>query len=470
MEEARIKGIKMTRVSGEWQSLIARVIVACIMTLLFRVVLDIMYVYYISRFYAGDFPLNANSLHRMIESYAIALMLTILIVSSLYHRWRPSGIVLVLYFVVVMLPLSSLYGLADAHAAFVYAAAGCFAVLIAVTEILPKIRLPRPGRDLVYLGMTAVSGISAYVYGWLALTGGLERLSFDLLSVYEVRAEYVQTLGPYMGYFVPWQAYVINIFVLCYALERRNYLLLCLTAIMQLLLFGMTGHKSFFLALLLVCGVYIVWQRKNAISFIILGASLLTLASYAYFLISGNEFVSSILIRRLFFVPASLHVIYYDFFSQPEHPFYMLSDSILRPFIQNPYGISMPKVIAFTYWDKDFWPDVGYLGDAYGNFGFLGMLIFSIILGVVLRIVDSLGSRLPSHIVAAMISMPAMALTESAFFTSMLTHGLILAILMLWMFSKIMARDERVLIEQRIVPPDHASEQNAGAVSEHSII
>jgi len=38
--------------------------------------------------------------------------------------------------------------------------------------------------------------------------------------------------------------------------------------------------------------------------------------------------------------------IYYDFFSQPEHPFYMLSDSFMNNIFRNPYGISMPSVAS----------------------------------------------------------------------------------------------------------------------------
>jgi hypothetical protein len=194
----------------------------------------------------------------------------------------------------------------------------------------------------------------------------------------------------------------------------------------------MTGHKSFLLAPVLAIGVYLLWQKRNFFSWIIMGAFLLTLVSYGCFLVTGVELVPSLFVRRLFFVPARLHVLYYDFFSQPEHPFYMLSDSIFRGFLKNPYGMPMPRVIALTYWGREFWPDVGYLGDAYGNFGLLGMFLFSIILGIVLRIADSVGSHLPPNFVAAAIVMPAMALTESALFTSILTHGWILAVLMLW--------------------------------------
>ncbi|RKY92952.1 hypothetical protein DRQ15_00820 [candidate division KSB1 bacterium] len=434
----------MTRVFSKKQNLDARIMLVCVMILFFRGLLDFLYADYITKFYAYQgFQLHANSIFRFLQSYAIILILGAWLALALYQRRRPSGIVLALYFVVVMIPLSSLYGLADAPLPFVYAASACFTLVIAIFWFLPRVRVPRPGRDLVYLGITTLLGMSLYTYGYLLLTGGLSRFSFDLLSVYAVRAEYAQTRGPFIGYFVPWQAHVFNIVLFCLGLLRRNRWLLSVAIFGQLLLFGMTGHKSFLLAPALTAGVYLIWQKKNFLSYILGGAFLLALGSYVLFLITGNEFVPSLFVRRLFFVPANLHVKYYEFFSQPEHPFYMLSDSILKPFIENPYGQPMVSVIAHAYWGREFWPDVGYLGDAYGNFGFLGMFLFSAILGVMLCIVDSIGSRLPPHFVAAMISMPAMAITESALFTSMLTHGLIPAVLVLWILNTLEARQTR---------------------------
>ena len=428
------KGLKVSalRIPLKVPSIAIRVASVCCATILFRVVLDFLYVSYVTHFYAGDFPISGNSTIRLVESYVVALILCIWIATSLYRQWRPSGIVLILYFVIVMVPLSSQYGLADAPSALMYAAAGSIVLLTIVTELHPKLKLPKPSRELVYMVIIGLLGISIYVYGWLLFTGGLGRLNWNLLRVYEVRTEYVQSLGPFMGYFVPWQAYVINIYGLLSALRRRAYWLLGLIVLAQLFLFGMTGHKSFLLAPLLAIGVYLTLRKRNFFFWIVMGASLLALVSYGYFLVTGVEFVPSLFIRRLFFVPARLHVLYYDFFSQPNHPFYMLSDSILRGIVDNPYGMPMVRVIALTYWGREFWPDVGYLGDAYGNFGLLGMFVFSVILGYMLRLVDSAGSGLPPNFVAAVIVMPAMALTESALFTSLLTHGLILAVLMLW--------------------------------------
>jgi len=101
------------------------------------------------------------------------------------------------------------------------------------------------------------------------------------------------------------------------------------------------------------------------------------------------------------------------------------------------------RVISWTYWGRDFGPNVGYLGDAFANFGFMGMFLFSMILGVFLRIVDSISRHLPANLIAAIIAVPAMALANSALFTSLLTHGFILSLIMIWLLQKVEERHAR---------------------------
>lgn len=431
------QGISTAQGKSHSLSLYAHVALVCFATLLFRGVIDFLYVEYVTRFFSAEFPLIEGGLLRMVESYIIMLLLIIFITRSLRRQWRPSGIVPLIYFIVVMVPLYSLYGLADAPASLVYAATGSIIVLVAVTELLPRLRVPKPGPGFVHLWIILLFAMSVYVYGWLIFTGGLQRLNFNLLTVYDVRAEYVETRGPLMGYLIPWQGYVINILAFLYALRQRSYWLLAIVVLSQVLLFGMTGHKSFILAPLFSVGVYHIWRKRSAILLILIGSILIAAISYAYFLAFSDEFPPSLFVRRLFFVPALLHVLYYDFFSQPDHPFYMLSDSFLRYLVPNPYEMPTVHVIALNYFGREFSPNVGYLGDAYGNFGVLGMFLFSVVLGLVLRIADSLATRLSPHFVAAAFSMPVMALTQSALFTTLLTHGLLLATLSLWILSRV---------------------------------
>lgn len=407
---------------------------------LFRAALDFVYVTYIGKFFAsslgGDlFVIDHIDSFRLIASYVIICVLYVCLTRFLGFHWRPSGIVLILYFSIVMVPLSSLYGLTNVSGVFFYTAAGSFILLIGTQQMLPKLKLPRPSPNIVYLGIATVLMISAYVYGWLMLTGGFERFNLRLSLVYEIRTLYKAKIGPFLGYLVPWQANVINITVLCLALHTKKRWLLVTLSIAQLLLFGMTGHKSFLLVLLLVPSIYFVWSKRNALFYIFLGATALVLGSYVLFLVTGNHLFPSLLIRRLFFVPAANHFIYYQYFIRPENPFVMLSNSIFSSFIHYPYDAPLPVVIAQEYWGHDFWPNVGYLGDAFAQFGYVGMFLFSVILGFFLRIIDSLRAHLPSGFVAAVLAPSAAALTNSALLTSLVTHGLVPAMAMVWLLG-----------------------------------
>ncbi len=419
-----------------------RIVTTTAAVLSLRAVLDFVYVNYISTYFGGSFvtgafPLDESGPFRMIESYTLVIVLAICLALSLYHRWRPSGVALVLYFTVVIIPLTSLYGLAGAPPAFVYAAAGSFLILIMVTGLLPKVKVARPGRDLLMIGALLCVGMGVYVYTRLLLTGGFERLKVVFVSVYDVRAEYVETGGPLMGYFASWQGYVLSPTLLCYGISRRKWWLAAVAVTGSVFLFGMTGMKSYVLAPALTGGIYFLWQKRYCLLYIFGGATILIIASYVLFLASGHHFAPSLLIRRLFFVPALVHVLYYDFFSQPMRPFVMLSNSIAAQFIVYPYELPVVELISWTYWGRDFHPNVGYLGDAFAHFGFMGMFLFSIILGLFLVVVDSVGEQLPGHLVAAVIAVPAMALTNSALFTSLLTHGLILAVVLLWLLRAV---------------------------------
>jgi hypothetical protein len=101
------------------------------------------------------------------------------------------------------------------------------------------------------------------------------------------------------------------------------------------------------------------------------------------------------------------------------------------------------RVIAWAYWGRDFSPNVGYLGDAYAHFGFMGMFLFSMVLGFVLHTLDSVGRRLPPHLVAAVAAMPSMALVNSALVTSLFTHGLILTVVVVWLLRAVMEGPRR---------------------------
>ena len=80
--------------------------------------------------------------------------------------------------------------------------------------------------------------------------------------------------------------------------------------------------------------------------------------------------------------------------------------------------------------------NTGIVGDAYMNFGFAGLALWGIILIIILKLVDSCSNRVDIRVGVAAIAMPTITLMNSALLTNLLTHGLLLSLLLLYLLPK----------------------------------
>lgn len=78
----------------------------------------------------------------------------------------------------------------------------------------------------------------------------------------------------------------------------------------------------------------------------------------------------------------------------------------------------------------------GVVGDAYMNFGFIGLALYSILLTIALKLVDTCSRRVDFRVGVSAIAIPAIVLTNSGLLTALLTHGLLLALLLLYLLPK----------------------------------
>jgi hypothetical protein len=357
-----------------------RSVVGIVLTLSFALVykalLDYVYTLYIVASFPDELFAFDVSTGKVVQSFFLTAILAIAITLLYSDFSAPSRIVIFIYFTLVIVPLLSLYGLQNAPSSFIYIAVASFVVLMGVTRWFPRIRLPRLGIESLFIALMVVIAVTLYVYGQLISTGGLGRLSFNLDDVYTVRSQYgSEVRAPLMGYLVPWQGYVLNVALFVYALYKRSYGLMFLSLGAQFLLFGMTNFKAFLFAPVLVLGFLMFSNRTRLFVLFLAGISFVVSMTYLLFLVTGEHMPPSLFIRRLLFVPANNHLLYYGFFSQSQNPHVLLSNSMLSSFVENPYRMSAVKVIAHAYWGRDFSPNVGYLGDAYAQFGFVGMMV-----------------------------------------------------------------------------------------------
>lgn len=412
-----------------------RFLLAFILVLSLKAFMDWTYLNFVyPNFSYSGFKLDISYI-KVLESYILACILGVLIFSFFNAKNKPSKVIVYILYINVIIPILSLYGLENNPRGYVYVMILGFLALIVTIRFSPKIKIVflKQGWTFFIAFATILSG---YVYLQLILSGGLSRINFNLLDVYEVRESYGGHSGALMGYFLPWQAYVINMILLWYGLYRKNFLLIILMILAQLLIFGMTGFKSFLFAPMLVIVLYrslIKDRHKKLFGFILQGSIVIFVVANIAYLVFGDIVTPSIFIRRLFFIPAQLNAFYFDFFS--EHTKLMLSHSILGSFIKYPYDLLPPQLIAFNYHGRIFAANTGYLGEAYANFGVLGVVCFSILLGVVLNYLDSISDGLPISLPISVIIIPGMALVNSALLTVLFTHGLLVAIFCLWLFA-----------------------------------
>ena len=401
---------------------------------LFRVLLDLIYVLFISKNFGASYYLDINN-QKLVISYALTIVLSIGVVNIFRTIKAPSSITLILLLVFLVIPIQSVYGLTNQSTLFVINILLAYLMTaIAVTK-LPTIKIVGT-KGIFGIGLYVLMLITLVVYGYLIATGGLQRINFNLSIVYEVRDEYNEKSFGLLGYLLPWQAHVINLLFLSHAVYFKRKKMIAVALVMQLLIFGMTNFKSFLFAPLLIIVLTIGFKKYkdfNPLSILSKLSMIGIVVSYAYYLIYDDIQYVSTFVRRLFFAPAHIHFNYFNFFINNQYVY--LSNSLFSSFLEYPYSVGVTRLVSAYATGKEYSMNSGIYGDAFANFGYAGIWIFSIVLIIVLKVLDSIAQKLPLPISISIIAIPSMALVNSAFFTVMLTHGFLFAMICIWWYS-----------------------------------
>jgi hypothetical protein len=313
-----------------------------------------------------------------------------------------------------------------------YAVTAFWAMVLLLVKI-PSISIPplKQSRVILFsllgcLGTTVV--LMVYWHQGVSFT-------LDLKSVYEIRSEYVAANIPFSGYLWNWMAYIVNPIFMALFVTRRRWFLVALVSIVQIWLFSATGIKTYLFSPLLVLVLMWIVKQRNPLASLGIGLACVVLVGVLSYLLIDDLWVSSLLTRRFLFVPAQLSFFYYGFFSMNEPVF--LSHSILRFFLDYPYHLDPPHLIADVFFNKpQMGSNNGIVGDAYMNFRLLGLILWALLLGIILKLIDSCSKGIDIRVAVAAIAMPAITLTNSALLTNLLTHGLLLSLFILYLMPK----------------------------------
>ena len=205
------------------------------------------------------------------------------------------------------------------------------------------------------------------------------------------------------------------------------------------LIFGMTSHKFFLFIIPFMLLLYFIGNfTRNWNLFFLKFLIILLFNLILLYIILGdsniNLLIISLFLRRVFFVPAMLNFSYFEFFK--EHNFVYFTDSKLLPFryiLGYPYDLDISHLIGREMFGKpEMGANTGWLGSGYAQAGFLGMILYAVIISLVLKYLDYVSKYLRKEfIILSFIPYIVVLYLSSDLKTVFITHGLIFYLIFL---------------------------------------
>jgi len=238
-----------------------------------------------------------------------------------------------------------------------------------------------------------------------------------------------------------WSGKVLNPFLIAYGLNSKKYFPVVVGICGQILLYSADASKITLLSMLVFFGLFLLLSKSRKQAglniFVVIICVVMVSCLLDYFL-NSNVFVS-LLGRRQIFTHGLLTTYYFDFFSTNPKA-HMGYNKLLSNFVDYSYTEAPSFLIGHYYFgsssmnaNENFW------AYAYADFGYFGLFVYGIIVGVLFWLCDSLTSPVPIQFSAIVVFSPLFSLVNGSLFTSLLTHGILLLLVFLWVIPQTLA-------------------------------
>jgi hypothetical protein len=403
--------------------------------------------------------------------YGIAIALVVGLAVLLPRRLtRPSHLIVWVLFVLAVVPCLVVPQIAVAlsHAEALDLAlwiGGCFLLvtLLGTRRVLRGFIPCAPLRPATFWFVIAFLFVCLNAYAITLVGVKLELPSLG--DVYGVRDEFRQetSANPVLGYAVPLLYKVINPLMIVHGLWDRRWPWVAAGVLGQVYLYSQQGSRAAILSSLAIVGAFLVFRRPRTPS---VGAALLVAPVVAVVVmivdrLMSSEFLTSLLVRRLLVTPGLVTAGYIQVFDGIEKA--QLGHSVLSSVVRSPYPyqIDPPDLVGALFFHRpETHANANWLADGYANFGYLGMVLASLVLVALLWAIDDATRGLPVGFACLAFLMPVNALSESAILTTLLNDGFVLAIVLCALAPRDgWARDSPVVGADAVRPPARPQER-----------
>lgn len=287
---------------------------------------------------------------------------------------------MIMYFLVVA-PINAYYVTANQSSSFFFSVNTSYLIFLAIIVFLPSLKVLSIEKNQAYIIFTTfVFFIIVSVFGYLFLSKGLPSFGLltDINSVYTFRSEYSQPA--IIEYLKSFLVYAVIPIISLFFIENKKYILASLFIFLNILIYLYTGSRFIFVLTFFIVPFFILIKINNPTRVSMIALILLFLLS-GFLTDTDYYYISHFIFFRPIEIPAWLSFVYHDFFIVDGLYYYSESFEILNFENKNP----APRVIGDLLFPDDgtTWANVGFFGHAFYNLSYIGILINSILAGLI---------------------------------------------------------------------------------------
>lgn len=367
----------------------------------------------------------------------VSLFLFFFFVAVTPSEWSARAFFLNMILTAYFLPAMVLYGFSDRPTEAVV----ILSLAIGIVYIFSAISVPRLRIFAIYprLMLQGLLALSLALLLTFFVFGGFRNFNLDYSRVYEFRDVASESLPGIFEYLSSFFTKAIIPFGIAIGLWHRRYASVVAFVAISIILFGLTSHKGMAIIPFLSIGVFMLLSRRPGYATLLSGVVALLFAlaiavaanpNMGTFSFWGQ--IETIFVRRALFIPALVDFNYIDFFTGGAK-YNWSSSKLTLGLIDVPYnGLSAPLLIGTTYFGAETSANTGFIGSGFAQAGILGVIAYSIGVGLIIALFQTCSRYLGIPLVAtATVGLFTAMIQSTDFVTLFLTNGLLPALVIL---------------------------------------
>jgi hypothetical protein len=313
----------------------------------------------------------------------------------------------------------------------------------------PLLRLRAHSSERVWVGGLLLIALSAAIVTLLLPGVAYRVVGFG--DVQKVRIQYrlaIAAIPAFVPYLLLNAVYVVNPTLIAYGWMRRKWWLLAIGCAGQVLNYSVTGYKT--VALSVVAVVMVAWVLQRLPTVPGTGFAMVIVVGMAFalaaFLAVGYASAATYFTTRSMIVPGNVAAAHVFLFSSMD-PLYW-SQAFMGRFIHYPFSAQPAYIVGyFLSGSRDNDANVNMFGDGYISARYAGIALECLILTILLLVLDRASEGKAPQLVLPIMLGPAFLLANVNVFTSLLTSGFALAIVVIFFAPDRAAGEDHALTE-----------------------